>query len=338
MSRPDGHDDGTRYRLALLDTLLEQAPIHMAFVGLDLRFIEVNDHVADTHGRPAPDHVGRSLREVVGDEVAPHLEEHVERVLETGEPLVAREVAGPFPTGEKAFRITYYPVRSPAGETVGVAVLGVEVTQERHEFARKRDEAERTSAEYRRALRDYTQLTRHRLANPLTALTGGVATLIDLDGVLDAETRMQVLHAMRDTAERLERAVLHPELVSDEEVELRPVPELSRHTVARMIGADAVEAEQHFREINEAVIEQVGAAVDHELEVFCECWAMDCTSRVRLSIGDYFGIHDREDQFVISPGHVLPTVEHVVDRREEWWVVRKFEQAMQAARGMDGRR
>ena len=328
----DPHDDSIRRRMALLDTLLNHAPIRMAFVDTDMRFIEVNHHVADNHGLPAAEHVGRTLREVVGEDLAPELEAPFRAVLESGEALSDHDVAGAFPSGTKTFRTSYYPVHATSGELVGAVVLGIEVT----DVEELRADARHTSAEYRRALRDYTQLTRHRLANPLTALTGGVSTLIDLEHVLDSETRMQVLASMRETTARLEQAVLHPELVSDEESELQPVPQVGSETAAHMIGAAAVQAEEHARDMNESVIEQVGAVGDQDLVVFCECWSIECGGRLRMPVGEYFATHAREDQFVVCPGHVLPTVEQVVDRQEGWWVVRKFEAAMQAARDAGG--
>ena len=53
------------------------------------------------------------------------------------------------------------------------------------------DDADYRTAEYERALADYRTLARHRLANPLAAIRGGITTLREAQ--LDAATREQLL-------------------------------------------------------------------------------------------------------------------------------------------------
>lgn len=186
------------------------------------------------------------------------------------------------------------------------------------------------AAEYRRALLDYTQLVRHRLANPLTALTAGVQTLRDLDLVLDRDTRLEILDAMIETASRLERAVLHPEIDTGVEGELRPVPDIDA-ALGGVLEIVAVQAEQHSRAINEKLAEQLDQSGVRTLEFFCECWAPQCLGTIVLPLREYFALHHGDDQFVICPGHDLPSIEDVVERRETCWVVRKKAEALKAA-------
>ena len=206
----------------------------------------------------------------------------------------------------------------------------------RIEAERHRLEAAEAAGEYRRALRDYTQLTRHRLANPLTAITVGIQTLRDLD--LDEATRLEVLDAMHETAARLERAVLHPELLSPEEAGLVPVPTLSDSELAQQLQADAVHAEIRAREVNRSLLEHVAAGPDRDQEVgfLCECWATECVETISLPLDRYFAVHQRPDQFVICPGHDLPTVEYDFDRDDDHWIVRKTERALDTAGVGDG--
>lgn len=84
------------------------------------------------------------------------------------------------------------------------------------------ERAEHSSREYERALQHYGDLMRHRIANPLTAIQGGITTLQQLD--LDPVTRAQVLEAVAEQGRRLEGMALHPEQVSEEEHELDAVP------------------------------------------------------------------------------------------------------------------
>lgn len=77
--------------------------------------------------------------------------------------------------------------------------------------------------EYSRALTDYERLTRHRLANPLAALRGGIATLREVDG-LSEEDRKRLLQMLEAEAIRLEKISLDPRRLSPEERNLRPLP------------------------------------------------------------------------------------------------------------------
>lgn len=87
------------------------------------------------------------------------------------------------------------------------------------------DEAAYRREEYARALADYKRLARHRLANPITAVLGSIATLKDMPD-LDSDTRRQLLDAAETEARRLEQVALDPESLSDEEHMLVPRPQL----------------------------------------------------------------------------------------------------------------
>ena len=88
------------------------------------------------------------------------------------------------------------------------------------------EDAELRRREYARALHDYRQLLRHRLANPLAAIRGGIATLRDIDGLDDA-ARSQLLQMLDEQALRLQRLSLDPLHSGPEERFLHAVPELN---------------------------------------------------------------------------------------------------------------
>jgi signal transduction histidine kinase len=89
------------------------------------------------------------------------------------------------------------------------------------------EEAQVRKAEYGRALRDYNSLVRHRLANPITAIRGAVATLRDVPA-LESTQRDELLAMMEREARRLEEVALDPAVRSREERGLRPRPEVTR--------------------------------------------------------------------------------------------------------------
>lgn len=183
---------------------------------------------------------------------------------------------------------------------------------------------------YRRALRGYTELTRRRLANPLTAITASVNTLRELDSDLAPDVREALLASLERTARQLEVSVLHPELGLDGSVD-GALQDLDEQDLADMVVAEAVEAEQHARTVNERLFAQVTQQPDASIRFLCECGDRDCAEQVTMSLSEYFLVHARHDQFVICPHHDLPTVEHVTERRDGWWVVRKTPQALRTA-------
>jgi signal transduction histidine kinase len=81
------------------------------------------------------------------------------------------------------------------------------------------------SEEYARALADYRRLARHRLATPITAIRGSLATLRDIPD-LDEATQRELLAAAEEQAERLQQVALDPEIAAAEERGLRPTPEV----------------------------------------------------------------------------------------------------------------
>lgn len=82
--------------------------------------------------------------------------------------------------------------------------------------------------EYERARLDYERLMRHRIANPLQVVSGGITTLTELDDVLSDADRVMLLAAMAEAAQQVEHVALAPDPISVEERGLagRPQPEL----------------------------------------------------------------------------------------------------------------
>ena len=82
---------------ALLDSLVDSAPIGLGFWDRDLRYVRVNDALARINELPPEEHVGKTFAEVV-----PHLAHVIEpiarRVLESKEPVVALEISAGSPS------------------------------------------------------------------------------------------------------------------------------------------------------------------------------------------------------------------------------------------------
>jgi PAS domain S-box-containing protein len=125
---------------AQLDTLLLSAPVGIGFWDRDLRFIRVNDALAQLNRLAPEEHVGRTLAEVIPN-LAPALEPLYRSVLETGKPVVHEEstdeaIAGP--GDARHWLSSYYPVLNESGETTGVGGMILEITGQKRADARLR--------------------------------------------------------------------------------------------------------------------------------------------------------------------------------------------------------
>ena len=120
--------------LALLDTLLRTAPVGLAFIDRQYRFVRVNDSLAAINGLPAAEHLGRMVAEVI-PHLWPTLQPVYDRVLGSGRPVIGRELSGETaatPGQVRHWLCSYYPVRTPTGQTLGVGVVVVDVTERKH--------------------------------------------------------------------------------------------------------------------------------------------------------------------------------------------------------------
>ena len=80
-----------RKQLAELDTLYGTAPIGLAMLSRDLRFVRVNQRLAKINGIPAEQHIDRTVRQIV-PALADQLEPLIRKVLETGEAVLDVEI------------------------------------------------------------------------------------------------------------------------------------------------------------------------------------------------------------------------------------------------------
>src|SRR5271169_2789096 len=119
-----------------LRLIYDTAPIGLAVLSPDCRYLHINRRLTDICGISVEDHLGRSVRDCV-PALADAVEDIVRSIMRTGEPVTGIEVAGQrADQTDERFWVTYWhPLRNSAGEIVGVNVAAEEVTE------RKRAEA-----------------------------------------------------------------------------------------------------------------------------------------------------------------------------------------------------
>ncbi|MEU3726692.1 SpoIIE family protein phosphatase [Streptomyces sp. NPDC031705] len=134
--------------LALSKRLVSQAPIGIALLDTDLRYLLINPALERINGTPAADHLGRHPRDVLAFLDAETIESVLRQVLLTGTPVIDQYTVGRTPADpdhDRAWSVSYFRIESADGRVIGVATSVVDVT-ERHQAATEADRARRRLA------------------------------------------------------------------------------------------------------------------------------------------------------------------------------------------------
>ncbi len=124
-------------RLPELQLIYDTAPVGLAFLTLDCRYLQINQRLTEICGISVADHIGRSVRETV-PQVADQVEKLIQAIVRTGEPITGVEVRGQRADKLNADHIwitNWHPLKDPEGRIVGVNVVAEDITE------RKRAEA-----------------------------------------------------------------------------------------------------------------------------------------------------------------------------------------------------
>ncbi|MGC2511109.1 MAG: PAS domain-containing protein [Acidobacteriaceae bacterium] len=96
---------GLNETLALLDSMLANAPIGFAFFDRKMRYVRMNQFLAEMDQLSISHHLGRSVQEVFPGTVGTQLAAGIEQVFVTGEPIHELEIHGELPTAPASQRI-----------------------------------------------------------------------------------------------------------------------------------------------------------------------------------------------------------------------------------------
>ncbi len=148
-------DDELHTALPALQLLYDTAPIGLAFLTPDCRYLQINQRLTEICGISVADHLGRTVRETV-PALADQVELLVKTVLETGVAVTGIEVSGQRPDGAHRVWVTgWHPLKDADGKPVGVNVVAEEITE------RKR--AEQALAASQMALRNLNESLEQRV-------------------------------------------------------------------------------------------------------------------------------------------------------------------------------
>ncbi len=126
-----------RQHEAELRLLYETAPVGLGFLTPDCHYRQINRHLTEICGISVADHIGRSVRDTV-PQLAEQVEDIVQTILRTGEPITGIEVNGQRPDGSNAEHVwitSWHPLKARDGSILGINISAEEITE------RKRAEA-----------------------------------------------------------------------------------------------------------------------------------------------------------------------------------------------------
>lgn len=187
---------GLNDTLALLDSMLANAPIGFAFFDRKFRFVRVNQFLADMNRSTISRHLGRAVNEVFPESAAGPLQRAIDQVFATGKPVQDLELMGEFegqPGRVRSWLANIYPVQTGTNAVRWVGAVMVDTTQRRNS-----EEALRKTEKLAAAGRLAASIA-HEINNPLEAVTN-LLYLIRLQEKLPSEAEKYVELAQHELA------------------------------------------------------------------------------------------------------------------------------------------
>lgn len=203
-------------QLALLETIYANVPVGLSFLDRELRFVSVNETLAQINGLGARDHVGKAASQILPADVARLLEERSAQVLGSGRP-VTLEFETSTRIGEPlALQRSWYPVRQD-GQIIGIGEVVQDITEARqaaHRVHQLNAELEERVEQRTRQLSDanaeleaFSYTIAHDLRAPLRHMHSlSDALMDDYAGGLDA-TGQDYLRRIANAAMRMDALI-----------------------------------------------------------------------------------------------------------------------------------
>lgn len=244
---------GLNDTLSLLDSMLANAPIGLAFFDSGCRFTRVNQVFADLTGVSLSRHLGRTLPELLPQPAAQHLENAVLRVFAEQEPMRNFEISGQ--SGKLGrpwtWLVSAYPVRTTPQQIRWAGVIVLDASD------RKRSEEALRKAEKLAVTGRLAASIAHEINNPLEAITN-------------------LLFLMRNYCDLQDPALNY---VTMAEYEVRRIAEITQQTL-RFYRQSTLPTRSKMNELLDSVLSlyqgrfhalniQVERDYDPELDLFC---------------------------------------------------------------------
>jgi len=125
-------------QLAEISHYYDTAPVGLAVLDTDLRYVRVNRLLAAMNGAPVEEHIGKTVDDVV-PLVAGQLRQMAARTLATGEAFTGIEVAGGTPADPgvpHTWKMNWYPIKQSDGTIIGFNAMVEDISERKQAQAR----------------------------------------------------------------------------------------------------------------------------------------------------------------------------------------------------------
>ncbi|MBW4616205.1 MAG: PAS domain S-box protein [Desmonostoc vinosum HA7617-LM4] len=120
-------------REARLNAFFSSAPVGMNILDNQLRFVQINQLLAEINEIPQSEHIGKTVQEIL-PHIAPLVEPIYEQVLLTGKPILHQELSGTSPRQPnitRHFLVSYFPIPGEDDRPSGVGTVMVEISDQK---------------------------------------------------------------------------------------------------------------------------------------------------------------------------------------------------------------
>jgi signal transduction histidine kinase len=158
-------------QLAELNSIYATAPVGLAVLDTELRYIRINDLLALKNGIPADQHIGRTVRQIIPS-IADAVEAVCRELIATGKPRLNVEIRGETvaqPHFKKTWLNSYFPLKDVNGECVGINVVIQDLTDQKRLEERLRDADKRKD--------EFLAVLGHEWRNPLGVISNAFELL-----------------------------------------------------------------------------------------------------------------------------------------------------------------
>ncbi len=244
---------GLNDTLSLLDSMLANAPIGLAFFDPACRFTRVNQVFADLTEVPLSRYLGRTVPELLPQAAAQQIERAVHRVFDEQEPFYSFELSGQNANTGRLWTwiVSAYPVRTTPQQIRWAGIIVMDASD------RRRSEDALRKAEKLAVTGRLAASIAHEINNPLEAITNILFLLKNFSGLQDEASNY----------------------VSMAEYEVRRISEITQQTL-RFYRQPTMPARTKMSELLGSVLSlyqgrfnslnlQIERDYDPELDLFC---------------------------------------------------------------------
>ena len=114
-----------------LEAIYATIPVGLCVLDTDLRYVRINERLAEINGFSVVEHLGKTVREIAPD-LADDVEPLLRQVVETGEPMLNIEIKGKTPAQpgvERVWIANWFPLHNQQQEVIGINIVAEEITE-----------------------------------------------------------------------------------------------------------------------------------------------------------------------------------------------------------------